>query len=72
MATRKKKPKRRPSGPSGRSLTRDERRAAGQTPLELWLPDELVARVDAECERRGLRRTPLIRTALEEWLETAM
>jgi hypothetical protein len=54
---------------SGPSLTAAERRANGLALLQgLWLPSELVARVDAECERRGLRRTALVRTALEEWL----
>ncbi len=61
-------PKRR----SGPSMTAAERRANGLALLQgLWLPAELVARVDAACERRGLRRTALVRTALEEWLESA-
>ncbi len=53
-------------------MTAAERRANGLALLQgLWLPAELVARVDAACERRGLRRTALVRTALEEWLESA-
>lgn len=54
---------------SGPSLTAAERRANGLALLQgIWLPAELVRALDAECERRGLRRTALVRTALEEWL----
>ena len=54
---------------SGPSLTAAQRRANGLALLQgLWLPAELVTRMDAACERRGLRRTALVRAALEEWL----
>lgn len=57
---------------SGPSLTASDRRANGLELLAgIWLPAELMTRLDAECERRGLRRTALVRTALEEWLATA-
>lgn len=56
----------------GRSLTAAERHANGLALVQgLWLPAELVSALDAECERRGLRRTALVRTALEEWLSKA-
>lgn len=48
--------KRRASGPSGATQTAEARRAAGRTRVEVWLPDALVARLDAmrgEMTRRG-------------------
>lgn len=64
--TRKKKPKQR-----GATIPEAERRERGQSLLAVRVPGELVARLDAECERRGLLRPALVRTALEEWLATA-
>lgn len=62
--TKKKKPTR-------ATISEDERARRGQEKLFLRLTPELAARIDTECERRGLRRTALVRTALEEWLATA-
>lgn len=55
--------------PSGRSLTAAERRANGQALVQgLWLPEPLVRRLDAECERRDEPRTTVVREALEAFL----
>ena len=37
----------------------------------IWIDAKLYRRIDVECERRGLRRSALVRTALEEWLDSA-
>lgn len=37
----------------------------------IWIDAALYQRLDAECERRGLRRAALVRIALEEWLAQA-
>lgn len=61
-------PKRR----GGVSKSADERRSMGLELLQgIWIDAKLYARIDAECERRGLRRAALVRIALQEWLDSA-
>lgn len=65
MSRLARKPKRRRSGPT---IDEAERRERGQVLVGVRLSPELAERVDRECERRGLLRAALLRTALEEWL----
>jgi hypothetical protein len=68
----KPKPKPKPKSRSGTTISAADRRAAGQELLQgVWMDRALYLRIDSECERRGLSRSALVRTALEEWLETA-
>lgn len=58
---------------TGRStISEPERRERGQRLLAVrGLSPELWARIDRECERRGMRLPALVRTALAEWLDDA-
>jgi len=58
-------PKPRASGPT---VAESERRERGQERVNVRLPAELVAAMDAACERHGLLRPAMIRMALEDWL----
>jgi ribbon-helix-helix CopG family protein len=53
------------------TIPEDVRRERGQALLAVRVPGELVARLDSECERRGMLRPALVRAALEEWLAGA-
>jgi hypothetical protein len=64
-------PKKKKAPRSGSTISEDERARRGQQKLFLRLSPELAARIDTECERRGLLRPALVRTALEEWLASA-
>ena len=57
MAT--KKPKRRASGPSGK-LTTADRKAAGLTRFEAWLPEEARRRLDVVSQRFGSKKDWLL------------
>lgn len=73
-APRKRSPKKKTSSKSrsGTTVSAADRRAAGQELLQgIWVDQALYTRLDRECERRGLSRSALVRTALEEWLDTA-
>ena len=59
------------SGSTGRSLTDAERKANGQDRLRVWLPSELLARVDAQTARGRGNRTAIVTAALELWLSGA-
>lgn len=57
-------PKRR----SGPAIAEAERRERGQALLAVRVSADLMAQLDAACERHGLLRPALVRTALEDWL----
>jgi hypothetical protein len=72
MRTVRTKDKAKPKSRSGTTISAADRRAAGQELLQgIWVDKALYARLDRERERRGLSRSALVRTALEEWLDTA-
>ncbi len=60
-----------PKRQSGATIPEAERRERGQVLLAVRVDADLFARLDAECERRGMLRPALVRTALEDWLEAA-
>lgn len=61
-------PSKRKPRASGPAIPEAERRERGQERVNVRLDAELVAAMDAACERHGLLRPALIRTALEDWL----
>lgn len=67
----KRRGKRKPKPRSGPTIAEAERRERGQALLAVRVPADLISRLDAECERRGMLRPGLVRTALEEWLGSA-
>lgn len=63
----KPKKKARTSGPSGPTVPHALRDGVR---IDLRLPDELAAKLDRECRRRGARRVDVIRDALAAYLTT--
>jgi hypothetical protein len=64
-ATKTPAKKHRPSGHSGPTLTKDERRAKGQERLDLWLGPEAVEALESIVAARGISRTEAVELALK-------
>jgi hypothetical protein len=62
-----------PKRASGPTVAESERRDRGQALLAVRVSADLISQIDTACERYGLLRPALVRTALEDWLaaETA-